>query len=214
MTVYPRRKSSGPDAVFPAINRRFVRLAAANAVRAREEYGRQIATTYGAKLFPTQQEELFPGAEITFKVPSSADVQSAVLNWKLYLGDSPSLAVKLALGERPRRKVQCDCDSTTGGYQRLRRWAGFRGRVLTNMTKLEKIRLNDAFAYADEYVLLNTSCQTLSDISNGFCDVWAKAVKRKAPFVEIREWMGHWFVVFDGVAYDSDTSEQGFQPPS
>jgi hypothetical protein len=91
---------------------------------------------------------------------------------------------------------------------------GFRGWVLTNMTELEKTRLNDAFAYADEYVLLNTSCQTLSDISNGFCDVWAKAVKRKAPFVEIREWIGHWFVVFDGVAYDSDTLEEGFPPPN
>lgn len=72
--------------------------------------------------------------------------------------------------------------------------------------------LEKAFEYADEYVLQNTSCPTLADISNGWCDVWAKAVKRKAPFVEVREKHGHWFVVYDGVAYDCDTSEEGFDP--
>jgi hypothetical protein len=82
------------------------------------------------------------------------------------------------------------------------------------MTDLEKTRLDVAFDYADEYVLLNTRCPTISAIRNGFCDVWAKAVKRKAPFVEIRECAGHWFVVFDGVAYDSDASEEGFSPPN
>ena len=80
------------------------------------------------------------------------------------------------------------------------------------MDELKKTRLNAAFAYADEYVLLKTSSPTVDHISNGFCDVWAKAVKKKAPFVEVRERMGHWFVVFDGVAYDSDTAEEGFEP--
>jgi hypothetical protein len=75
---------------------------------------------------------------------------------------------------------------------------------------MHKQTLSDAFDYADEYVMENTSCPTLADIFNGFCDVWAKAVKRKAPFVEISQWHGHWFVVYDGVAYDSDTA---FEPP-
>ena len=76
-----------------------------------------------------------------------------------------------------------------------------------------RLILQEAFEYADEYVLESTQCATLSDISNGWCDVWAQAVWRKARFVEVRQWNGHWFVVFDGLAYDSDTTEQGFDPP-
>ena len=40
-----------PDSVFPEGNRWFFGLAAQNAVRTREEYGRQIATSYEAKLY-------------------------------------------------------------------------------------------------------------------------------------------------------------------
>ncbi len=76
-----------------------------------------------------------------------------------------------------------------------------------------RLKLQEAFEYADEYVLESTQCPTLSDISNGWCDVWAYAVWRKARFVEVRQWNGHWLVLFDGVAYDSDTREQGFDPP-
>jgi hypothetical protein len=44
--------------------------------------------------------------------------------------------------------------------------------------------------------------------------LWSEhSVKRKAGFVEVRQWYGHWFVVYDGVAYDSDTTEHGFAPP-
>jgi hypothetical protein len=73
--------------------------------------------------------------------------------------------------------------------------------------------LERAFEYADDYVLENTSCPTLGHISKGWCDVWANAVKRKAQFVEVRQAHGHWFVVYDGAAYDSDTSDEGFEPP-
>lgn len=77
----------------------------------------------------------------------------------------------------------------------------------------EKKQLERAFEYANEYVLENTSCPTLGHISNGWCDIWVKAVKKIAPFVEVREWQGHWFVVYDEVAYDSDTTEDEFAPP-
>jgi hypothetical protein len=83
-----------------------------------------------------------------------------------------------------------------------------------NAQAFRKVTLEKAFEYADKYVLENTSCPTLGDIAHGWCDVWAKAVKRKAQFVEIRHSSGHWFVVYDGVAYDSDTSDEGFNPPS
>jgi hypothetical protein len=73
--------------------------------------------------------------------------------------------------------------------------------------------LERAFGYANQYVLENTRCPGLGNISNGWCDVWALAVKRNARFVEVREALGHWFVVYDGVAYDSDTTEEGFEPP-
>jgi len=78
----------------------------------------------------------------------------------------------------------------------------------------EKVKILDrAFEYANEYVLENTDCRVIEEISNGWCEVWARAVKRKADFVEVRQWLGHWFVVYDGVAYDSDTPEDGFAPP-
>jgi len=80
-----------------------------------------------------------------------------------------------------------------------------------NREKLKTLHL--AFEYANNHVLKNTSCSTLGDISNGWCDTWAKAVKKKAPFVEVRQSQGHWFVVHGGVAYDSDTTEDGFEPP-
>jgi hypothetical protein len=79
---------------------------------------------------------------------------------------------------------------------------------------VRKIALQRAFDFADEFVMENTSCPTLADMAQGWCDVWAKAVKRKAPFVDIREWQGHSFVVYDEVAYDSDTSDEGFEPPA
>jgi hypothetical protein len=72
--------------------------------------------------------------------------------------------------------------------------------------------LVQAFEYANEYVLETTDCMEVERISNGWCDVWARAVKRKAGFVEVRQWYGHWFVVYEGVAYDSDTTEHGFAP--
>jgi hypothetical protein len=70
--------------------------------------------------------------------------------------------------------------------------------------------LDTPFDYADDYVLKNTSCAKLSDISKGWCDVWAKAVKRKAPFVKVCNKHGHWFVVYGGAAYDSD--RKAFDP--
>ena len=76
-----------------------------------------------------------------------------------------------------------------------------------------KAALDKAFEYADDYVLQNTSCATLADIAHGWCDVWAKAVKQQAPFVEVCHSSGHWYVVYNGVAYDSDTSDEGFEPP-
>jgi hypothetical protein len=48
-----------------------------------------------------------------------------------------------------------------------------------------KVRLSAAFDAATEFVLEETSCPTVSDISNGWCEVWAAAVKRSAPFVEV-----------------------------
>jgi hypothetical protein len=81
------------------------------------------------------------------------------------------------------------------------------------LTPEKKKILERAFEHANEYVLENTSCPGLGDISNGWCDVWAKSVKRNATFVEVRQCLGHWFVVYDGVAYDSDTTEEGFEPP-
>jgi hypothetical protein len=78
---------------------------------------------------------------------------------------------------------------------------------------VRKIALQRAFDSADEFVMENTSCPTLADMAHGWCNVWAKAVKKKAPFVDIREWQGHTFIVYDGIAYDSDTSDEGFEPP-
>ena len=80
-------------------------------------------------------------------------------------------------------------------------------------TPEKKKILERAFESANEHVLENTRCPGLGDISNGWCDVWALAVRRSARFVEIRQSQGHWFVVYDGVAYDSDTTEHGFAPP-
>jgi hypothetical protein len=74
--------------------------------------------------------------------------------------------------------------------------------------------LNAAFDAATEFVLEKTSCPRPSDISNGWCDKWAAAVKRFAPFVDVRQRHGHWFVVYGSVAYDSDTTEMGFEVPS
>jgi hypothetical protein len=89
-------------------------------------------------------------------------------------------------------------------------------RVLTserpNMNKKEE-QLETAFEYADEYVLSHTNCATIADISNGYCDVWAKAVWRKPKFVTIRERHGHTYIVFEGIAYDSDHGiGNGFEP--
>jgi hypothetical protein len=74
-------------------------------------------------------------------------------------------------------------------------------------------QLEEAFIAADKQALETTSCPTLEAISNGWCDVWAKAVKQHFPEVEVRERSEHWFVVFRGAAYDSDTwSDGGFEP--
>jgi hypothetical protein len=73
-------------------------------------------------------------------------------------------------------------------------------------------KLRAAFEYATDFVLSETSCPTVEAISNGYCDRWAWAVKKRAPFVEVRERDGHYFVVYDGVAYDSDKTEGGFEP--
>jgi len=61
-------------------------------------------------------------------------------------------------------------------------------------------------------VLEKTSCPGLGNISNGWCDVWALAVK-KMPVLSVRQSQGHWFVMYEGVASDSDTTEEGFAPP-
>ena len=43
--------------------------------------------------------------------------------------------------------------------------------------------------------------------------VWAEAVKRFFPQVEIRQAWGHYVVVFDNVAYDSDAWRDGGLDP-
>jgi hypothetical protein len=63
---------------------------------------------------------------------------------------------------------------------------GFDFRKDPDMNKREE-QLEMAFEYADEYVLSHTNCATIADISHGCCDVWAKAVWRKAKFVTIGE---------------------------
>ena len=79
------------------------------------------------------------------------------------------------------------------------------------MNRLEQ--LEGAFDFADEYVLTNTQCPSIAQISNGWCDIWAKAVRRKARFVNIREKFGHYYAAFDGVALDSDHGiGNGFDP--
>jgi hypothetical protein len=72
--------------------------------------------------------------------------------------------------------------------------------------------LERAFEYANGHVLEKTSCPGLGTISNGWCDVWALAVKRNARFVEVRQSQGHWFVMYEGVAYDSDTTALSDRP--
>jgi len=69
----------------------------------------------------------------------------------------------------------------------------------------QRRRLLAAFKFADDYVVGHTSCPCQSAVANGWCDRWVKAVKKRAPFVEIRQAHGHCFVVFEDVAYDSDT---------
>jgi len=77
----------------------------------------------------------------------------------------------------------------------------------------KEAQLEAAFEYADEHVLSHTNCATIADISNGWCGVWAMAVWRKAKFVTIREKFGHTYVVYDGIAYDSDHGiGNGFEP--
>jgi hypothetical protein len=76
------------------------------------------------------------------------------------------------------------------------------------------VALSVAFENACRHVLETTSCPNLDAISNGWCEIWAKAVKRSFPAVEVREKWGHWFVIYRGVAYDSDTwSDGGFSAP-
>jgi hypothetical protein len=76
------------------------------------------------------------------------------------------------------------------------------------------VKLLEAFQNASEHVLETTACPTLDAISNGWCDVWAGAVKRSFPAVEVKQKYGHWFVIYDGGAYDSDACfEGGFSPP-
>jgi hypothetical protein len=88
-----------------------------------------------------------------------------------------------------------------------------KGCVMPFRKRQKLETLQQAFEYANNYVLENTGCATLGDISNGWCETWARAVKKHAAFVEVRHWQGHWFVVHDGAAYDSDTTENGFAPP-
>jgi hypothetical protein len=74
--------------------------------------------------------------------------------------------------------------------------------------------LERIFEEATEEVLENTSCPTIGDISNGWCDLWAVAAKKRLPGSEIRQMLGHYFIFYEGVAYDSDTYPTGgFEPP-
>ena len=71
--------------------------------------------------------------------------------------------------------------------------------------------LNLIFEEASEEVLQTTNCDMASEISNGWCEHWARAVKKRLPGTEIRQSHGHHYIVHDGVGYDSDKYE-GFEP--
>jgi hypothetical protein len=74
--------------------------------------------------------------------------------------------------------------------------------------------LERIFEEATEEVLEETSCPTIADISNGWGDRWAVAAKKRLPGSEIRQTLGHYFILYKGVAYDSDTYPTGgFEPP-
>jgi hypothetical protein len=79
------------------------------------------------------------------------------------------------------------------------------------MNKIEQ--LEAGFEYADEHVITHTHCPSVAHISNGWCDVWAEAVWRKAKFVTICEKYGNYYVVYEGIGYDSDHGiHNGFEP--
>ena len=76
------------------------------------------------------------------------------------------------------------------------------------------VELSVAFENACQHVLETTSCASVDAISKGLCDLWANTVKRSFPAVEVTEKWGYWFVIYRGVAYDSDMwSGGGFSPP-
>lgn len=76
----------------------------------------------------------------------------------------------------------------------------------TTMEKIEAAR-----EAATEEVIMSTSCPYPAAISNGWCDVWAIAFKKKFPAAEIRQTHGHYYVVYRGVSFDSDG---WFSPPA
>jgi len=72
--------------------------------------------------------------------------------------------------------------------------------------------LDPAFEYANEYVLENTRCpawETFPPVgaTSGRSRLWGKQ-----PSSRCESGKGHWFVVFDEVAYDSDTTKERFAP--
>lgn len=71
-----------------------------------------------------------------------------------------------------------------------------------SMNRLEQLEW--AFDDADEYVVTHTQWPSVAQISNGWSDIWPKAVWHKAKFVNIREKFGYYYVEFEGVGYDSD----------
>lgn len=76
-----------------------LRLDAQNRVRTLRVHDNETQISSRAKVFPTE-EQLFPGAKFIFKVPTDTDIQNAILNWTLYLEDSPPLSGSIPLGEK------------------------------------------------------------------------------------------------------------------
>jgi hypothetical protein len=78
----------------------------------------------------------------------------------------------------------------------------------------EKIKILDpAFEYANEYVLENTRSPGLGRHFHRLVRLLGDRgyeesnIRRGARVAK-----AHWFVVFDEVAYDSDTTKEGFAP--
>jgi hypothetical protein len=131
-----------------------------------------------------------------------AGVEDERLKW-----DNPEI-VRLQIGEIIR---ETNKQTTSGRRKRFRTELGMllqeHGWFEERTNKYAKMneQLFNACEEATEHVLETTECPVAGNISNGWCDHWAKAVHRLFPAAEIHQKHGHYFVVYDEVAYDSDS---------